>query len=213
MSRFLVQFLVVTFLFSMVSLASATTYYFEADNIEGYGKVTYSFPGSMPPEFEFTKNSGTVDHNLATFTPGDYYVKITLEAFQIQPNSQTPYTQIIDSLSLSSPSPIYVPAPTPTGTYGPLSWNIDTTTDTVKLKYDFDNPSDPTGLNNSGVNLMLYLMDPDNTNPNNDGVMDANIKWDKLRVELNPVPVPSALVLLGTGIFGVLGIRSRKRNK
>jgi len=226
MRRFLVQFLVLTFLFSMVSLASATTYYFEANNVEGYGKITYGNTLSTindPVEFYFKKNFGVVDYNLLSFTPGTYYLSVEIEGLEIDANQDGNYSalpqQVINALK-----PIYEPllantpitlniTPALNGSYGPLTWDVDLGANEITLTYDFDNAADPTPFSNAQVNALLANIDTMYTQQPPNGVMDANIKWEHLRVELNPVPVPSALVLLGTGIFGVLGIRSRKRNK
>jgi len=149
-----------------------------------------------------------------SITPGMYNVSFVIDNFQVDANEDGDWYTITDNFYINL-GPIYIPQLPPlTGTYGQFSWNVDTSQNTIWASYDFGS----TGVTNEDVNNQLALIDyryqfrNGNPNPQANGIMDANIRWDRARLELNPVPEPSTILLMGVGL-GCIGLFGRKAKK
>ena len=198
---------------SMVSTSAlATPIYYQADNVTGTGTITYGIGASIndAPVFSFVGDSGTVTENLASYTPGDYTVSFYLDGLWVDANedgtidfAQADYGP--DPFLFSS-GPVSLPALSLTGTAGQMSWAFDPYSG-GSVSYDFGSTGTFT---NMGVNLALASVDFDYSGDVN-GVMDADIGWTTLRVELNAVPEPSTLLLFGLGVLGLGGLQRKKR--
>ena len=190
---------------------SAAPIFFEATDVKATATVNYDY-GFFPTgasEFNFDVISGSFSDNLGMFTPGDYNISFTLEGLWLDIDEDgavdltqgdlgtDPFYGSTGPLSLGSLPPL-------SGTDGALSWDLDTTANSLWIGFD------GAEYENFAMNSLLASFDLTFGNGIN-GVMDANVGWDKLRVELNPVvvPEPSIWLLLGTGLLG-LGWARRK---
>ena len=190
---------------------SAAPIFFEATDVKATATVNYDY-GFFPTgasEFNFDVISGSFSDNLGMFTPGDYDISFTLEGLWLDIDEDgavdltqgdlgtDPFYGSTGPLSLGSLPPL-------SGTDGALSWDLDTTANSLWIGFD------GADYENFAMNSLLASFDLTLGNGIN-GVMDANVGWDKLRVELNPVavPEPSIWLLLGTGLLG-LGWARRK---
>lgn len=191
------------------SSAMAASIYYEATNVEGVGEVNYGVGWGInnPATFSFTGTSGTISENLGSFTPGEYTASFELDGFWMDFNSDGISDFDLPGVSLTS-SPYLIPVlPSLSGTMGALSWAVDPYSG-GSVSYDFGNTGTFT---NFGVNAFLAQLDFQTSGGMN-GVMDANIYWDRLRVELNStasVPGPSTILIMGVGLLGLLGYKRR----
>lgn len=199
----------------MAGNALASPIYYEATNVSGTAQVDYGIlsGGTLgindAPIFSFTGTSGTVSENLALYTPGDYTVSFLLEGLTIDINEDGADDFNLAPFSFTS-GPVTLPALSLAGTAGQLSWDFDPYSGGW-LSYDFGNTGSYTNMN---VNQALAYADIIGSGSHvANGVMDANIGWDKLRVELNAVnavPEPATLLLFGVGLLGVVGFKRRQ---
>ena len=214
MKKFLTFLCAMVLVVGLVASASATPIYYQATNVVGVGTITYGYtPATIndAPVFTFTGISGDVDENLSSFTPGEYTIDFTLTGFwaDYDENGSADFT--LPNIDFTSGPYNILSAPTPSGTYGQLSWNVDIYSGGW-ISYDFGTTGSYT---NAGVNNDLGMVDFIYSGATN-GVMNADIRWDTLRVELNstaPVPEPSTILLMGIGLLGLVGYSSRKRSK
>jgi hypothetical protein len=198
---------------SMVSTSVlAAPIFYQADNVTGTGSIAYGTGLSIndAPIFSFIGTSGTVTENLASYTPGDYTVSFYLDGLWVDANedgtidfAQADYGP--DPFSFTS-GPVSLPALSLVGSAGQLSWAFDPYSG-GSLSYDFGTTG---AYTNFGVNALLASVDFGYSHAAN-GVMDAKIGWDTLRVELNAVPEPSTLLLFGLGVLGLAGLQRKKR--
>ncbi len=217
MKKLLTLLCAVTLVLGLAITSSATPIFYEADNVSGVGTITYGWdtttsqPTDVPPEFQFEGSTGNYYGDLTSFLPGEYTIDVTLTGFWVtSPNfTLLPYVNFTSgAYTFSSPPPL-------SGAIGQLSWIVTPATTTTPLtgwiSYDFGTTG---AFTNAGVNAQLAAIDLAYSNAAN-GIMDANIGWDTLRVELNstaPVPEPSTLLLMGIGLLGLVSY-SRKRSK
>lgn len=165
--------------------------FYQADNVSGVATIQYGLnngaPTSAAPTFNFTGASGSVTENLASFTPGKYSIDVTLVGLTID----QAYLGDFD-FSIASIDVPYIPL---AGSYQGLTWAFNPYAG-IDLTFDFD--FDLTdSISNLQANAYLLSLDP-NTN----GIMDADVSWSSLRVELNSIPEPSTFLLFGIGILG-----------
>ncbi len=192
--------------------ALAAPIYYEATNVVGTGTIEYGYtPGTIndAPVFSFVGTSGTVSENLASYIPGDYTVSFYLDGLWVDANpndgiinfSQAAFG--LNPFSFTSGS-VMLPALSLVDSIGPLSWNFVPNSG-IEVSYDFGMTGAFTNMN---VNQVLASADFIYSGEIN-GVMDASIGWDTLRVELNAVPEPATLLLFGIGLLGV-GFKRRQ---
>ena len=191
------------------SSAMATSVYYEATNVEGVAEINYgtSLGINDAPIFSFSALSGdTPQYDFSSFQPGEYTLSFSLDGFWADVNKKNIFT--LPDYSYTSNSFVLSSLPHLSGTSGQLSWDIDLNCG-GSVSYDFGTSG---AYTNASVNGMLALYDNHFSGDAN-GVMDANIGWDTLRVELNntePVPEPATMLLFGTGLLGLVGY-NRKR--
>ncbi len=191
------------------SAMAAPTYYYEATNVEAVGVINYGLGPSInnPATFSFTGTSGTINENLSLFTSGEYTVSFELDGFWVDFDNDNISDFDLPDVSFTS-SPYLIPMLPPlSGTVGALTWAVDPYSGGT-ASYDFGNTGTFT---NFGVNAFLAQLDFQVSGGVN-GVMDADIYWDTLRVEFNntaSVPEPSTILIMGLGLLGLLGYKRR----
>ena len=216
------------------AVSNASAYHFQANyasDAYGVGTIYYGTQSGTTgpngntiglndaPEFTFNWGNNiffdqdmyTIDQNgnwvPVSITPGMYNVSFSIENFEVDANEDDNWYTITDHFSIDL-GPIYIPQlPLLQGTYGQFSWNVDTNANTIWASYDFGS----TGVTNADVNQRLAGIDFDYSKEVN-GIMNANIRWDSARLELNPVPEPSTILLMGVGL-GCIGLFGRKAKK
>lgn len=200
--------------------AVAAPIFVEANNVKGLATLNYGYTWTTmnnAPEFTFEVESGSFGHNLGMYTPGDYTIDFQLEGLWLDTDNDgtVDVTQAMlgpDPFSISGGPFSLGPLPPLSGSDGALSWNLDLTAQSLWLSYDFDSVFDDSGFSNLAANIVFADLDYDVSGSVN-GVMDAIVGWDKMRIELNPVdvPEPSIWLLMGTGLLGLGWVRRRPR--
>ena len=209
MKKFLMIMVCATFL-CVATTAMAASIYYQSTDVNGPATITYdNDDGTDPPKFSFVATSGTVDENLSSFTAGNYRVSLTLNGFWIDIidiNGDVSRHFNIPDTTLSD-GPYYIPSlPSHSGSYGQLTWDIDPYSG-GSISYDFGTTGPYT---NAEANAYLAQIDSFLSSGTADGTINANIGWNRLRIELNHVPIPSTILLLGSGLLGLAGF-GRKR--
>lgn len=206
MKKFLMIMVCATFL-CVATTAMAASIYYQSTDVSGAATITYdNDDGTDPPKFSFVATSGTVDENLSSFTAGNYTVNLTLNGFWIDINEDSSHHFNIPDTTFSD-APYYIPSlPSYSGSYGQLTWDIDPYSG-GSISYDFGTTGPYT---NAEANAYLAQIDSFLSSGTADSTINANIGWNRLRIELNHVPIPSAILLLGSGLLGLAGY-GRKR--
>jgi len=163
-----------------------------------------------PATFSFTGISGSIDENLSLFTSGEYTISFNLDGFWMDFNGDDISDFDLPDTSFTT-GPYLIPALPPfSGTAGALTWSVNPYSG-GSVSYDF---GDTGYVTNFDVNALLAGLDQQYSGGMN-GVMDADIYWDTLRIELNStvsVPEPSTILMMSIGLLGLVGY-SRKRNE
>ncbi len=188
----------------------ATSIYYEASNVVGVAEVNYGVGSAIydAPEFNFVGVSGTVDENLSLLTPGEYTISFTLDGFWADFDSDGISDFDLPDTSFTSGSYLIPALPPFSGTAGALTWSVNPYSG-GSVSYDFGNTG---SITNFDVNVLLAGLDQQYSGGMN-GVMDADIYWNTLRIELNStvsVPEPSTILMMGIGLLGLVGY-NRKR--
>ncbi len=191
------------------SAMAAPIYYYEATDVEAVGVVNYGLGSSInnPATLSFTGTSGTINENLSFFTPGEYTVSFELEGFWVDFNNDNNSDFNLPDVSFTSSPYLISMLPPLSGTVGALTWAVDPYSGGT-ASYDFGNTG---AFTNFDVNALLAQLDLQISGGAN-GVMDADIYWETLRVEFNntaSVPEPSTILIMGLGLLGLLGYKRR----
>ncbi len=190
----------------------ATSIYYEATNVVGIGEVTYGLGPSVndPATVSFTGVSGSIDENISHFTPGEYTISFVLDGFWMDFDGDNISDFSLADISFTTGSYLMPALPPLSGTAGALTWSVDPYSG-GSASYDFGNTGP---ITNADVNGLLAGLDQQYSGGMN-GVMNADVYWDTLRVELNSttsVPEPSTILMMGVGLLGLVGY-SRKRRR
>ncbi len=203
-------------LFLSSSAAQAAVIFYETTNVDGSATINYGMGTSIndAPVFSFAAATGNVNENLSSFSAGNYTLSFTLEGLAIDINEDgsddffqsdfgpNPFSITSSSFYLASLPPL-------SGNSGPLSWAFNPYSGD-SLSYDFDIIPGPNS--NSSINGDLAGLDFFYSGGVANGVMNADVSWDLLRIELTSVvPEPSIFALFSLGLFGMLAARRKSR--